>query len=171
MKLLIVRHAIALEREEWAKVSKDDRERPISEKGAKRMKKAAKGLKNLFAGEEPDILISSTLLRAKQTAEIVIGEFVLAKIVETETLAPEQDVDTFAKYLRSQTTSTTKITACVGHEPHLNHLIAWLVSKSRNGIGEMKKGGACLLEFDGEVKAGGAKLIWLLTSSQLRDLA
>ncbi len=168
MKLLIVRHAIALEREEWAKLSNDDRERPITEEGAKKMKKSASGLQKIL-GDEPSSIISSPLLRAKQTAELLLQRMPSAALDETESLAPDQDPETFVKYLRTFAAPSTKLIACVGHEPHLNRLIAWLISKSRNGIGEMKKGGACLVEFDREIGAGKANLIWLLTPRQLRE--
>jgi phosphohistidine phosphatase len=168
MKLLIVRHAVALERDEWKKLSSDDRERPLTEEGAKKMKKAAKGLKAIL-GEEPECLITSPLLRAKQTADIVSNEMPSAKLVESETLAPEKEVEEFTRFLKNSFTSKTTLVACVGHEPHLNHLVAWLVSKSRNGIGELKKGGACLIEFSDEIAAGKGELRWLLTSRQLRD--
>lgn len=170
MKLLIVRHAIALDKDEWKQVSDNDRERPITEEGAKKMKKGARGLVRIL-NSLPDCVISSPLLRAKQTAAILLNEIPEAKIVETETLAPEHDPEAFTKYLRTSFAPSTEIVACVGHEPHLNHLISWLASKSSNGIGEMKKGGACLIEFEDEVGAGKGNLIWLLTAKQLRTFA
>lgn len=170
MKLLIVRHAIALDRDEWAKISKDDGERPINEVGAKKMKKVAKGLVALL-GEEPSYVISSPLLRAKQTADLLLNEMPSATFVETEILAPGQDPQAFVSYLRTSVINGTELVACVGHEPHLNRVVSWLVSKSRNGIGDLKKGGACLLEFKGDVAAGKADLVWLMTSRQLRAFA
>lgn len=169
MKLLIVRHAVALEREEWKKLSKDDRERPLTEEGAKKMKRVAKGLKRTLS-EVPSVIFSSRLLRAKQTAELLLAEMPTANYVETETLSPEQELEAFVNFLRNMITPTTEVVACVGHEPHLNQLISWLVSKSRRGIGELRKGGACLLEFENGVGPGKAKLVWLLTSKQLREL-
>lgn len=170
MKILIVRHAIALEREEWAKLSKDDRERPLTEEGAKKMKRIAKGIKKIL-NDEPTVVVSSPLLRAKQTAELLLNEMPTTNYVETETLSPDQEPETFVNFIRSFATPATKVVACVGHEPHLNQLISWLVCKSRKGIGEMKKGGACFIEFEDEVGAGKGKLVWLLTSRQLREIS
>ena len=169
MKLLIVRHAIALDRDEWSKLSDNDRERPLTEKGAKKMKKVAVGLKKIF-GEDPEVIFTSPLLRAKQTCDLISNEMLSAKINETESLAPEQDPEAFTKLLKNSFTPTAGLVACIGHEPHLNHLIAWLISKSRNGIGEMKKGGACLIEFEGAIEAGKGELRWLLTARQLREI-
>jgi phosphohistidine phosphatase len=46
MKLLIVRHAIAEEREDFARTGKDDRLRPLTDDGRKRMKQGARGLRS-----------------------------------------------------------------------------------------------------------------------------
>ena len=67
MELLIVRHAIALERDtnRWP----DDEERPLSARGLARARKAALGLKALSAA--PGRVLTSPLLRAAQTAAIL----------------------------------------------------------------------------------------------------
>ena len=43
MKLLLIRHAIAEEREDFARTGKDDRLRPLTDEGRKKMKQAARG--------------------------------------------------------------------------------------------------------------------------------
>lgn len=168
MKLLIVRHAVAMEREEWSKQNRDDRQRPLTKEGAKKMKKAVKGIKDVLMADI-EYIISSPLLRAQQTANILHYEFPQAQYSETETLAPVVDPQEFTRFLKNSFRRSSGVIACVGHEPHLNHLVAWLVSKSRNGIGELKKGGVCLIEFPEEISAGGGDLKWLMTSRQLRD--
>ena len=67
MDLLIVRHAIAFERDSrrW----RDDGERPLSPEGMVRARKAAAGLKNI--AERPQCVLSSPLVRARQTAAIL----------------------------------------------------------------------------------------------------
>ena len=66
MDLLIVRHAIAFERNvrRW----RDDGERPLSPEGMVRARKAAAGLK--YIAERPQCVLSSPLVRAKQTAAV-----------------------------------------------------------------------------------------------------
>src|ERR1700693_4957640 len=67
MELLIVRHAIALERdrERW----RDDGVRPLSPAGIKQSRKAAAGLKEF--SRAPDRVLTSPLVRARQTAQIL----------------------------------------------------------------------------------------------------
>ena len=67
MELLIIRHAIAFERDRhrWA----DDGARPLSPSGIRRARKAAAGLKEL--SKAPDRLLTSPLVRARQTAKIL----------------------------------------------------------------------------------------------------
>src|SRR5262249_31041428 len=69
MKLLLIRHAIAEEREDFARTGKDDRLRPLTDEGRKRMKQAARGL--LETLPEIDLLATSPLTRAAQTGAIV----------------------------------------------------------------------------------------------------
>src|SRR5271167_2341100 len=67
MELLIVRHAIAFEsdRLRW----RDDGARPLSPMGIRLSRKAAAGLKQF--SKVPDRLLTSPLVRARQTARIL----------------------------------------------------------------------------------------------------
>lgn len=67
MDLLIIRHAIAFERDRhrW----RQDAERPLSPAGMRRARKAAAGLKQLT--KRPQRLLTSPLVRARQTAQIL----------------------------------------------------------------------------------------------------
>ena len=66
MKLLLVRHAIAEEREEFERTGEPDDQRPLTSEGRKKMKRAAAGLGELV--NKVDILATSPLARAQQTA-------------------------------------------------------------------------------------------------------
>ncbi len=70
MDLVLFRHADALNVGEAG--IKTDEERPLSDKGKVRAKASARGLKAL--GLKPDLILSSPLVRARQTAEIVARE-------------------------------------------------------------------------------------------------
>jgi phosphohistidine phosphatase len=61
--------------------------------------------------------------------------------------------------------------AVVGHEPSISLILSWLLTGTERRIFSFRKGGACLLEFSGEIGAGTATLLWALTPAQLRDLA
>src|SRR5262245_50296725 len=66
MELYILRHAIAVDR--GTPGYEDDRQRPLTPEGRKKMRLIAKGMKAL--GLEFDLILSSPYLRAKETAEI-----------------------------------------------------------------------------------------------------
>ncbi|GAB4574273.1 MAG: phosphohistidine phosphatase SixA [Anaerolineae bacterium] len=67
MILYFVRHGRAEAREDWA--PQDDRLRPLTEDGIARMKRSAATMKALKV--RPDVILTSPLTRAYQTAEIV----------------------------------------------------------------------------------------------------
>lgn len=166
MKLLLIRHAIAEEREDFARTGKDDRLRPLTDEGRKKMKQAARGLKGLVP--EIDLLATSPLTRAAQTGAIVDSVYGGLKEVEIDELSPETTPDAFLRWLRKQ---KEEVVAAVGHEPSISLILSWLLTGNERRIHAFRKGGACLLEFPEEPAAGTATLIWALTPSQLRGLA
>src|SRR5260221_3194988 len=117
MELLIVRHAVALERDRhrW----RDDGARPLSPAGLRRARKAAAGLKEF--SKAPDRLLTSPLVRARQTAQIltdVAGWPQAEEVLELAPGAPALAVLTLLGKDRS------KLVAVVGHQPGLRHLLA-----------------------------------------------
>jgi len=166
MKLLLIRHAIAEEREDFARTGKDDRLRPLTDEGRKKMKQAARGLRELVP--EINLLATSPLTRAAQTAAIVDSVYGDLKEVEIKELSPEATPESFLRWLRKQKAGTL---AAVGHEPSLGLIASWLLTASERKVLAFRKGGACLLEFPGEIGAGTATLLWALTPAQLRALA
>ena len=87
MKLLLLRHAIAEEQADFARTGKDDRLRPLTEEGRKKMKQNAKGLREIVP--DIDLLATSPLTRAAQTAAIVDSVYGGLPEVEIEELSPE----------------------------------------------------------------------------------
>ena len=166
MKLLLIRHAIAEEREDFARTGKDDRLRPLTEDGRKKMKQVARGLQEIVP--EIDLLATSPLTRAAQTGAIVDTVYGGLKEVEIDELSPESTPNDFLRWLRKQKGDCI---AAVGHEPSISLILSWLLTGSERRIFSFRKGGACLLEFTGEVGGGTATLLWALTPGQLRDLA
>jgi phosphohistidine phosphatase len=165
MKLLLIRHAIAEEQEDFARTGKDDRLRPLTDEGRKKMRQAARGLKEITP--EIDLLATSPLTRAAQTGAIVDTVYGGLKEVEIEELSPEATPNDFLLWLRKQKAGTL---AAVGHEPSLSLILSWLLTGTERRIFAFRKGGACLLELPDEVGAGTATLLWALTPSQLRGL-
>ena len=166
MKLLIIRHAIAEDREDFARTGKDDSLRPITDEGKKKMKQAARGLRTLVP--DIDLLATSPLTRAAQTAAVLDSVYGGLREVEITELAPESSPVEFLSWLRKQAGDNV---AVVGHEPSISLIVSWLLTGTEKRLFSFRKGGACLLEFPGEVGAGTASLLWALTPAQLRELA
>ena len=165
MRLLIIRHAIAEDRDEFARTGKDDRLRPLTDDGRKKMKQAARGLKTLVP--EIDLLATSPLTRAAQTGAVVDTVYGGLREVEIAELAPEASPIELLSWLRKQTGETV---ALVGHEPSISLAVSWLLTGTEKRLFSCRQGGACLLEVPGEVGAGTASLLWALTPAQLREL-
>ena len=166
MRLLIVRHAIAETREAFARSGQDDSLRPLTAEGRKRMRRGARGLRTIVP--TIDILATSPLVRAVQTAEIVAEAYDGLRIVRVDELSPEKQFPAFLAWLRTQDASGT--IAAVGHEPHLSGLASWLLTARSGSFISLKKGSVCLLEFGRDLNAGAAMLLWALAPAQLRAL-
>ncbi len=134
-ELYLIRHAVAEERgPEWP----DDAKRPLTEDGIARMKKAAKGLKRLDV--RFDVVMSSPLTRARQTAEVVAGVFdEKPPLVLTSALSPGARYSDLLADLQKQVRRTR--IGLVGHEPDLGRLAARLAGSRR--AFEFKKGAVC----------------------------
>ena len=174
MKLLVVRHAVAMERsvfqararvdspEAGEDFAADDDDRPLTLDGIRKMRKNVKGLRELI--EAPDLLVSSPLTRAQQTAEILCETWRGLEFTTIDSLRPGSDPDDFCDWLSAR----NGIVAIVGHEPHLSGLVSWFVAGSQKAMIDLRKGGACLLDFPRGVARGRAQLRWLATPSMLR---
>ena len=165
MNLYLMRHAIAVAGDEPGVDT--DGGRPLSPKGIKRMRKAARGLKRL---EIPfDALLTSPLLRARQTADVVAPLIGLEGQIEVISgLTPESLVDNLISDLTGY--QNREHLLLVGHEPLLSQMMAFLLTGKKNqelGI-ELKKGGLCRIEIDGLPPDKPGKLHWLLAPKQLR---
>ena len=167
MKLLLVRHAIAEEREDYASTGKRDAERPLTEFGRRRMLKNARGLRRV--SPSVDIVVSSPYVRAKETARIVGATLGVKSNAVTETLTPERHPKEFLIWLSDQPADV--VVAAVGHEPHMGRLLQWAIAGKAEARAVFKKGGACLIEFEGAATAGAGVLHWLVTPAQLRSIA
>jgi len=167
MNLLIVRHGIAEDREAWAASGKSDGVRPLTAEGRTKMTHSAEGLREI--APEISILATSPLVRAHETAEIVGRVYGIEVRSSTDALLPHASFDEFLEWLNDRTEQS--VVAVVGHEPHLSTLATWLTTGANESRIELKKGGACLLTFEGAPKQGSAILDWLLHPSHLRALA
>ena len=162
MELLVVRHAIAFERdrERW----RDDRARPLSPDGTARARRAAAGLKNFIRA--PDRLWTSPLTRARQTAQILTDVAGWPQAVDTAELSPGAPVMAVLALLAKV---RHPMIAVVGHEPGLGILLAACLAGEEGGVTiEMKKNAVACVSFEGAPHAGQGALRWLATPRMLR---
>ena len=166
MNLLVIRHAIAEDRTRWARGGGDDGLRPLTARGRRRMKLAARGLRRVIPAV--DLLATSPLVRAEQTADLVAAAYRDLKVVKVPQLAPQASVHALLKWLQERKHDTT--IALVGHEPQLGGFVSWMLTGLQESFVPLKKGGACLLEVPTQVRPGRARLRWMLAPAQLRRL-
>jgi phosphohistidine phosphatase len=165
MRVYLIRHAAAFERD--AKRWPDDELRPLTPEGVKKFRKAAAGLERL--AERVSRVWTSPLARARQTAEILSAVARWPRAQELAALAPGHAPAEVLAALREQAVDAL---ALVGHEPALSELIAASIAGGSAHLAcELKKGGAACLEFSSSVRAGRARLEWLITPRALRAIA
>jgi phosphohistidine phosphatase len=167
--LLVVRHAIAEDREAFATSGRSDELRPLTERGHARMVEAARGLARVV--ETVNVLATSPYTRSRETASILSEAFGGVAPVAVDALTPEAEYRDLTHFLRQQARNDT--VAIVGHEPHLSGFIRYLLTGQDEGLGfvQMKKGSVCMLELSDPVRPNAAVLRWLLTPAHLRKLA
>ena len=167
MQVLIIRHAPAEDRNEFARSGKSDDLRPLSANGKKKMVDNVRGLQTTVT--DIHSILTSPLIRAQQTADFLAEVYPNSQREILPALAPLGSPSEVLEYLQSHA-DTTHTIALVGHEPDLGELVTWLVSGHTDIWLPLKKGSACLLEFSDRVEAGEAKFCWLLRPKQLRNL-
>lgn len=164
MNLYLIRHAIAVDE---GTLEIEDSQRPLTDKGRKKMRQIAKGLHAL--GVEFDLILSSPYIRAQETAEILADVFKLKKkLIFSESLIPEAEPGKIIAEINES--HTVDAIAIVGHEPHLSALIGLLTANASIDM-TLKKGGVCRLTADDLHHEHRATLEWLLTPGILVALS
>jgi phosphohistidine phosphatase len=164
VNIYILRHGIAVERDEWD--SKSDAERPLMAEGEKQLRKTCRALEKMKL--DFDLILSSPFARAKQTAEIVAGEL-KRRLKFSDELQPSGSAKKLFRQLTDLEPAPENI-LLVGHEPYLSRLISLLISGDENAAIDFKKGGLCKLEV-GKLRTGKcATLAWLLTPKQMKRM-
>jgi phosphohistidine phosphatase len=163
MIVYLVRHGIAVDREDPD--CPPDAERPLTKKGAEKVRQVLSGLQEL--GAKPGVILSSPLLRAWQTGEIAatVFHFPKDKIRRTDALLPEADP---AALLKELSRVSAEEILCAGHAPHLDEFLA-LATGHRGSFTAIKKAGVASLEFEA-VAAGRGLLAALYPPRALRQL-
>jgi len=164
MNLFLLRHGIAVERDEFA--SANDELRPLTPKGQRELRQSVAALRAMEL--QFDVILSSPLLRARQTAEIVAAELKLKKrLVFAAELKPGGSAKKLVQKINALKTRPKNI-LLVGHEPDFSQLILLLVTGQTGAGFALKKGGLAKLELE-KFRAGQcATLAWLLTPKQMK---
>jgi phosphohistidine phosphatase len=139
-----------------------DAERMLSSAGEEEINLVLKILVQL--GASIDSIISSPLLRARQTAEIIKSGFSGLEIEVSDYLTPSSDHRQIIQRLNIYSKSSVLL---VGHEPHLSTFISFLVGGSRNFQIEMKKASIACVDSPIPIKPGAGLLKWLLSQKEM----
>ena len=166
MKLLLVRHAVAEDAETFMAAGGTDAQRPLTEIGRKKMRKAANRLRSQL--RRIDTLACSPLLRARETAEIIGRACGASLIVERLELEGSQPPEAVLNWLNDCPAGSTVV--AVGHEPQLGLLAGLLLADVGFPLIAFRKGGVAMIDFPGRAAAGEGVLQWALTANQLRSL-
>ncbi len=161
MKVLLVRHAIAVPR---GTPGIPDDQRPLTPKGERRFRKAARGLARVM--RRPTALLTSPLPRARRTAEIAGKAWGRIKPT-TEPALAGGSVEQLLAALSAFPEDARVV--LVGHEPDLSALLARLLGSRESERLSFRKGGAALVDLAAPPAAGG-RLIWFLPPRVLGDI-
>ena len=166
MKLYIVRHAVACDRD--ANLWPDDSQRPLAPEGEERFRRAAGGILRLVP--EVGAILSSPFVRAWRTAEL-LEQAGWPAPVPCEELGPDYSSHKVAGMLARY--ENLGSVALVGHRPGLYELVSYLltgdeIDEACGARVQIKKGGAVHLSFNGLPEPGVGSFEWLLTPKALR---
>lgn len=167
VQVYFVRHAIAVDHGTEG-FSED--ERPLTDEGREKMLRAAQGIRALKL--IPEVIFTSPLIRALQTAEILQTE--LSKKggpdipVEIEkSLSPGGDLEDFLKKLKERKEEQVTL---VGHEPAMSSWVQSLLGCDPTGSIRLKKGSLCHLELTWVGARPIVELVALLQPRMLRQI-
>lgn len=157
MELYLIRHGIAQEKSE----NIVDEERALTKEGYKKTEKVAQRLKEL--GLQFDLILTSPLVRAKQTSEILVNNGLSSKLEESSYLAPGGSVRDWLKdWFQPKNYPADTQLALVGHEPCLSswaEILLWGDAKESIVLKKAGMIGVKLPETDSVL--GRCQMFWL----------
>jgi len=162
MNIFVLRHAVAVERDDW---HSDDAARPLTPDGEVQQRKVCAAMKGL--GLKFDLISSSPYARAKRTAEIVAEELNLKKQLQfSDELTPDGSAKKWVREIAGLERSPENLLV-VGHEPYLSELISVLLTGKAKMEIDFRKSGLCRLKADSLEYDRCATLVWLLSPKQM----
>lgn len=167
MLLYLMRHGIAALRDD--PVFTNDHERPLTGEGLRKTRDVARGMRRM--GLEFDLVFTSNLKRARQTADIVAAELGLQPSALRVSRLLEPGVSPLSFFRELEGVKDTPAVLVVGHEPNLSEMLSLLTTGDVNGLSvEVKKASLALVEVDGFPPDGSAALQFLLQPRHLREI-
>lgn len=164
MELYLIRHGIAADRDAYP----NDEERPLTDKGHQKTTKVAQQLRD--RGLRFDLILTSPLVRAKETATILKEAGLASQVEEFAALAPDGNIQALVDWLkkRRQKSPGDKCLALVGHQPDLGNWAETLVwGEARNKLLLKKAGAIGLKSPDTKPPIGQSELFLLLSPKWL----
>jgi len=159
-RIYLVRHGVA---EDYSDSGRDF-DRRLTAEGHDKMARAARGLASLDV--RVDLLISSPLVRAIQTADEISEAFPSARREVWDDLAC--GIDEIALTARLEQLDATENVMLVGHEPDMGEILAfWLTGRTSGFYTRVRKGSVSCLCADALPPDGRATLEWMMTAKQL----
>ena len=164
-ELYIMRHGLAVARGSVGFA--DDAQRPLQPEGKEKMREIAEGLKRV--GLELDWVVSSPLVRAVETAQIIAESLASSAAVDVcDAMGPGGSHEEVIAFLAKRPGRTRVLV--VGHEPDLSELAARLIGAGSHANLGFKKGGCCMISFEEFPPRSPGQLTWWLTPRLLRKL-
>jgi phosphohistidine phosphatase len=166
MRIYLIRHSNAVD--VGTDGYEEDSQRPLTEKGCKKMEEIASALNRL--GVKPDLIVSSPYVRARQTADLLAQGLKYKKeIIQNEALIPMGETDIIIGEINEKYSVGELM--LVGHEPSLSLLIGSLTAENPELSITLKKGSVCCLAADDLRVSRRASIEWLLTPKILSALS
>lgn len=157
-KLYLIRHGIAAE----ALPGESDEERALTAAGERKTRKVAKHLQKLNI--HFDLILTSPLVRARQTAEILQAVGLAAKIEEFQDLAPGGNLENWLSWLKKWRQNGGNSLAIVGHQPDLTNwaeILVWGEARERLILKKAGIIGLQLPETATETPVSNCLMFWL----------
>jgi phosphohistidine phosphatase len=157
MEVYLIRHGIAAVRGTYL----DDEARPLTDRGIEKTNLVAKRCRSI--GLQFDVILSSPLVRAEQTAKIFQEANLKSSIEYCDFLAPDGDIQDWLQWLKQEDRSLKQL-ALVGHQPDLGNWAELLVWGNCQEKLILKKAGIIGVEIDNFENILGNCQLFLLTS-------
>jgi phosphohistidine phosphatase len=165
MDLFFLRHGKAFDR---SPKFRPDSIRPLMPEGEDEMEEVARGIKRLKL--DFDLVLTSPYVRASKTAEIFHDVVECGKLKVSESLISEADPAAIIDEISKEYSKFESI-VLVGHEPHMSHLMSFLLSGTTELHIDLKKAGFAKLCIDKLTAGQCACLKWMMTPKQLTKVS